>query len=397
MAKTYSAIQTITAAGGESAITFSNIPQNYSDLKVVLSIRTTRSANGDDIDVSFNGSTSNISGKRMWTGGSSTIATASAARYIGISTAASDTTNVFSNIELYISGYASSTNKSYTSHSVNENNGTGYQEVVGGLLSSNSPITIVSFNSDNSGTFIAGSTFTLYGIGQGAKATGGTVSSDGKYMYHTFLSTGALVPTEQIKNAEVLLIAGGGGSTWRFGGGAGAGGVVYASGNTFTAGTPYVATVGAGGTAGGTSVGGSGNNSQFSSLTVAVGGGYPGGSSTTNGNAANGGSGGGGGGNSGGNAGGTGISGQGNNGGNGATSVRNGGGGGGAGAAGENANNNHGGNGGVGTSAYSAWGAATNTGQNISGTYYYAGGGGGGANLGNGGSDGTWDGHGLGG
>jgi hypothetical protein len=33
--------------------------------------------------------------------------------------------------------------------------------------------------------------------------------------------------------------------------------------------------------------------------------------------------------------------------------------------------------GGDGTSAYSAWGAATSTGENVSGTYYYAGGGGG--------------------
>ena len=32
--------------------------------------------------------------------------------------------------------------------------------------------------------------------------------------------------------------------------------------------------------------------------------------------------------------------------------------------------------GGVGTSTYSSWGAATSTGQNVSGTYYYAGGGG---------------------
>ena len=72
-----------------------------------------------------------------------------------------------------------------------------------------------------------------------------------------------------------------------------------------------------------------------------------------------------------------------------------GGGGGGAGGVGSSGGSN-GGTGGIGTSAFSAWGAATSSGQNISGTYWYAGGGGGstrGASPGAGGSGGGGNGN----
>jgi hypothetical protein len=67
------------------------------------------------------------------------------------------------------------------------------------------------------------------------------------------------------------------------------------------------------------------------------------------------------------------------------------GGGGGAGAVGENGvSGTRGGNGGNGTDAYSIWGAATSSGQNISGTYWFCGGGGGGSqSSGSGGSGGN--------
>jgi hypothetical protein len=72
---------------------------------------------------------------------------------------------------------------------------------------------------------------------------------------------------------EYLVVAGGGGGGTNHGGGAGAGGFRTATGFSVTAGTPITVTVGAGGTASGTSpYGQNGNNSVFSSITSAGGG-----------------------------------------------------------------------------------------------------------------------------
>jgi hypothetical protein len=215
----------------------------------------------------------------------------------------------------------------------------------------------------------------------GFSATGGnsTVTSGG-YVYHVFTASGNLVVTGS-RAAQALIIAGGGGGGGQSangGGGGGAGGVVLASAITLTAQT-YSITVGGGGVHG--STGSDGGNSSFPGETVAVGGG---GGGTFGGAGRSGGSGGGGGRDSGTSSGGAGTSGQGNAGGGaGGTSCASAGGGGGAGQVGQQGGTDCGSHstgmshGGDGTSTYSAWGAATSTGVNVSGTYYYAGGGGG--------------------
>lgn len=151
----------------------------------------------------------------------------------------------------------------------------------------------------------------------------------------------------------------------------------------------YLVVAGGGGGAGWNaviySVGQNGSNSQFGTLTTAVGGG--GGAAFPGGNAGNGGSGGGGSG-YGTYTGGTGTSGQGNNGGSGQYTGGNGyygGGGGGAGAAGANASSTNG-NGGVGLANPISGSTA---GQLVSSTYYLAGGGGGGSWANSGGTAGT--------
>ena len=193
------------------------------------------------------------------------------------------------------------------------------------------------------------------------------------------ITTGNPPPT-----IEALRVAGGGGSGAA---GGGAGGVIYGSSVSVSAGTLYTVTVGAGGGVGTGDVqsvggrGGAGTNSNITggslSLTAAVGGGQ-GGIVDEAGFAGGSGGGGGGGYGAGNKAGGTPTSGQGFAGGSGVGGGYPGmaGGGGGAGGVGANAAGDPGA-GGIGTSAYSAWGLATSSGQNVSSTYYYAGGGGG--------------------
>jgi hypothetical protein len=218
------------------------------------------------------------------------------------------------------------------------------------------------------------------------EVTGGTITTTGGYTYHAFTSNGTFAVQGITLNADILVVAGGaGGAGFSAGGGGGAGGLLTFTGQSLSAGN-YTVTVGSGGSGGPQnwySLGGSGGNSRFGSLTECIGGGGGRGYNAADGYAAaSGGSGGGGGLISG--APGSGTAGQGNSGGYGSGHTGNyvggGGGGGGAGATGGNApggGSQTGGAGGIGaTSALiNAMGAATGKGQLSGGNYYFAGGG----------------------
>jgi len=182
-------------------------------------------------------------------------------------------------------------------------------------------------------------------------ATGGTITTDGAYTIHSFTSTGTFT-TDTAQSADLLVIAGGGGGGGYVGGGGGAGGYIATTGHSVTA-ASHTATVGTGGAGGSGQAGGtSGVNSQFASMTAAVGGG--GGESYNNTGNQSGGSGGG----STSTTRSSGTVGQGNDSGQGTqSSSQDGGGGGGAGAQGGDGEStgvspdNYGGDGGVGLSS----------------------------------------------
>jgi hypothetical protein len=385
-------LATVTVgAGGVASVTFSNIPQGYTDLKIVSSFRASAL---DDIYVKFNNLTTNQTASFISAAGSGTPA-ASTATYYGISQIT--TSNVFSSFEMNIPNYASNNFKSFSIENVSENNATlGYMQISAGLWSQPSPITSLNFYMGAS-NLVEHTTFTLYGIknmaqtiGNSIKATGGLISFDGSYVYHIFNSTNAFSPTSSV-NAEVLAVGGGGGTNGdaQASGGGGAGGVSYSSRVLFTPGVPYTAFVGAGATGAiGTQI--NGGDSGIVGLTVAYGGGAGGigRNGSAGGNGSVGGSGGGGGSSNTNNnpTGGAGIAGQGNAGGEGKGSTgsnRSSGGGGGAGAAGGGSYEGYAGSGGVGISTYSSW----KVGHLVDGVYYLAGGGGGGGKA-NGGSGG---------
>jgi hypothetical protein len=169
--------------------------------------------------------------------------------------------------------------------------------------------------------YAAGSTFSLYGIASqeaAAKATGGMVTSDANYYYHTFTASGTFTPKQSI-SADILVVAGGGSGGGGRAGGGGAGGLLVHTSQSLTA-TGYTCTVGAGASANSGNVNGNqGSNSQFGALTASVGGGF-GASAFISVNGGNGGSGGGA---PAGLTGGTATSGQGFAGGNGAATSNN--------------------------------------------------------------------------
>jgi hypothetical protein len=357
------AIQTVTVgSGGAASIDFTNIPQTYTDLYIVASVRTNDGSGSDQMLVKFNGSTTGYSA-RLVGGNGSSASSVSIAQYVMPNNTTGQTASTFNSGSMYIPNYTGSNNKSYSSEGVQETNGTtALMWMTAGLWSNTAAITSISLV-PSLASFVQYSTATLYGVtsaGYGAKATGGIITSDANYYYHTFLASGTFTPTQSL-TADCLVIAGGGAGGYDTAGGGGAGGISYSSGQSLTA-TGYTVTVGAGAAGRNTAgIGANGSNSQFGSLTAAVGGG---GGGFYGGNGGNGGSGGGAGG---GTSAGTATSGQGFAGG--ATAGGWGGGGGGAGEAGSTDGNSFGGDG---TNTYSAWATATYTGADSG---YYAGGG----------------------
>lgn len=395
MPNTLIPIQTYTLTSATASVTFTNIPQNYTDLKIVMSARSSSATTAAGIRFNLD-SGNNYSSRRVGGDGTTTYsASPSSTSYLQwlIVPFSGATASVFGNAEIYVPNYTSSTQKSALYDSVSENNSSAKDaanlELNTGIWANTSAInSITIINAD--GNFVTNSTFTLYGISNGVKATGGTLTVAGGYAYHTFTSTSSFLPNQRIKGAEILCIAGGGGAAGGDGnGGGGGGGLLYAPAQTLIAGNLYTAVVGSGGTASAINTATRGSDSIFGSLVAKGGGASP--PNAVGSNNTNGGSG----------AGcsyasgyayttGVGTVGQGNNGGNGAIIISNyalGGGGGGAGAAGSDSTpsgvvgsnaSGVGGNGGNGSSAYSVWGAVTGTGQNIGGVRWYAGGGGGG-------------------
>jgi hypothetical protein len=410
MANTLKKIQTVTVgAGGAATIEFTNIPQTYTDLKIVYSIRTSYAGTVEQLNLSFNTLTTNFSGTYVQGSGSST-ATGTLARYAGNAVGANATASIFGNTELYIPNYTSSNNKVFSIDFVTENNATAADAgLIVGMWSNSAAITGITLTPNNSGTIQQYSTATLYGVANvtaagNAKATGGIITYDDTYVYHTFPWSGTFTPLTSL-TCDYLVVAGGGsgGNSTRFGGagGGGGGGVRCTVGATGGGGTlesalsltaqAYTVTVGAGG-AGATGApldgtqsrasGTAGSNSVFATIT-STGGGGGGGREDAG---LTGGSGGGGGASNGSGAGGArtaspvqGFAGGTGNG-TGTTNDRAGAGGGGGSAAGTNAGTGTGGAGGNGVTT------------SISGTStVYAGGGGGnrGAVNSNHGSGGT--------
>jgi len=289
MANTFKKIQTVTVgSGGASTIEFTSIPQTYTDLKLVLSVRN--SVDSADGIIEFNGSTTSASSKMVVGDGSNVASYTDTANYFAVSRS-SYTASVFGNVEIYIPNYTSANYKSLSIDSAPENNATATSlRITAGLWSNTAAITSIKLTPGGSTpTWVQYSTATLYGIANvpaagNAKATGGIITYDDTYVYHSFPWSGTFTPLSNL-TADYLVVAGGGGGGGDQGGGGGAGGLRCTVGATggggslesalsLTANTGYTVTVGAGGAgASGANKGSNGANSVFSSITSTGGGG----------------------------------------------------------------------------------------------------------------------------
>ncbi len=163
MANTYVLIEAKTLTTTTASIEFASIPQTYTDLLLQSSVRHSNADTSNDILVSFNGNTSNFTGRRAYGSGSS-VGSDTLTRCMGVTVGASATANVFSNNLTYIPNYTSSLNKSYSSDIVGEHDATqAYAILVAGLWSNSAAITSITL-APASGSFVQHSTFYLYGI-----------------------------------------------------------------------------------------------------------------------------------------------------------------------------------------------------------------------------------------
>jgi len=170
---TYELIETITLGSDAASVTFSDIPQTYTDLKMVASQRNTSTNAG--MGIRFNNDTGGNYTYRVLYGTGSAVSSFTQSVAAGYNTylfaytvPAVYTANTFGNTSIYIPNYSGSTNKSCSIESVSENNASAsYICAVAGLWSNASAISSISIITDPGGAAgnnLAGSSFSLYGI-----------------------------------------------------------------------------------------------------------------------------------------------------------------------------------------------------------------------------------------
>lgn len=117
-------IQTVTVgSGGAASITFSAIPDTFTDLVIVASVRSNRAAVGDDVRIDLNTTSVGFTSRAL-VGTGSAASSFSSDNRAGIVSAASSTGNTFGSVSLYIPNYRSLVAKSISTDSVGENNAT---------------------------------------------------------------------------------------------------------------------------------------------------------------------------------------------------------------------------------------------------------------------------------
>lgn len=154
-----------TATGSQNQIQFSNIPQTFQDLMVVVFART-GAGNYESLRFSMNGLSGSIFSTTFLRGNGSAAdsgreTNSGAAPILG---RLSFATNVWSSTVAHVLNYANTTtNKTMIGRSAVDQNGSGEVWTGVGLVRSTAAITSLEIRSDGT-NYTAGSTFALYGV-----------------------------------------------------------------------------------------------------------------------------------------------------------------------------------------------------------------------------------------
>jgi hypothetical protein len=171
------AIQTIVVSSPTTSVTFSSIPNTYSDLSVVISGRSDHGFHYGGGTLRFNGdSGTNYSFIRVY-GDTTTVGSSSSTTSTGVVdwdvNGGTTTAGVFGNTQISIPNYQSNTFKTCSiEYAVENNSAAGINGLLSGLWSNTSPITSITLLSFTYSTFYFQpyTTFTLYGVFKGPEA-----------------------------------------------------------------------------------------------------------------------------------------------------------------------------------------------------------------------------------
>jgi hypothetical protein len=167
-------IQHQELSSSQSSIEFTSIPQTFTDLVLVLSLRNTNANVDGEGYLRFNSSTSGWSARNLEGNGSSASSFGGDPNlfYRLNLVGANATASTFTNSQIYIPNYAGATNKSFSVDNVTENNGTSARAgIKAGLWSNTSAITSIQISTEGSTNFVQYCSATLYGVLKGSDGT----------------------------------------------------------------------------------------------------------------------------------------------------------------------------------------------------------------------------------
>lgn len=174
---TMTLIQHIELSSDQASITFSSIPQTYTDLYLVHSLRTNRAALVEPIGLVLNNNGSNRSSRQLEGDGASVYSSTTTDLLGGNAAGNTATASTYGNSAIYIFNYTSSNAKSISIDGVSESNTATlfFGRIAAALWNDASAITSIQLTMRAGGTnFLAGSSVSLYGILKGSN--GVTVS-----------------------------------------------------------------------------------------------------------------------------------------------------------------------------------------------------------------------------
>lgn len=171
MATTYTLIdKTEVGASGAASVEFTSIPNTYTDLCVLTSLRVDGASLERNIKLNFNGvGGSSYYSKLLYAYGTFTASynqNAAAAFEQFYAVGANATSNTFANNLIYIANYTSADNKFFSVDSVCETNGSSASMgLSAGFFSNTGVISSIKFDQTAAGEkFVQYSSFYLYGI-----------------------------------------------------------------------------------------------------------------------------------------------------------------------------------------------------------------------------------------
>lgn len=169
MTTTFELIASTSLSTSSAQVDFTSIPATYDDLLIKISAKGGQAGDNQNTNIIFNSATTTFAYKSLYSFGTSVNADGSANySLIGFANSSgSSVTNLFSNQEIYIPNYTSTSPKSFYVDSVSEKNSSSVPYIglisIAGGWNGTSAISSIGLKPDAVG-WLAYSTFYLYGI-----------------------------------------------------------------------------------------------------------------------------------------------------------------------------------------------------------------------------------------